>query len=82
MSRALARALLGGPPAGRGVGTLMGGVCTAWDGTTYANTVTVGESTWTNLPVVNPAAMSTGLVLLAFSAAGPIVLGRLFQATT
>lgn len=82
MSSALARALLGGPPSGRGVSAIQGGTCTAWDGVTYENVVVASSTTFTNLPVLDPAGMSTGLVLLAFSPAGPIILGRLYQANT
>ncbi len=81
-SAPLARLLRGdAAPAGRGTSLLAGGSCTAWDGVTYANTVQVGETGYTNLPVLNPAAMSTGLVLVAFSPTGPIILGRLYSAT-
>lgn len=70
------------PPA-TGVGTQLftSAIMTAWDGTTKANTITNGVVTYTNLPVINAAALTTGLVLLANTAAGPIVLGNLVQAT-
>jgi hypothetical protein len=76
----LARLFLA-PPAGGAVQTFMGATCTAWDATTYANTVVVGSVTYTNLPVIAPAQMSTGRVLLVHTPAGPIVIGRLYQAT-
>lgn len=68
-------------PTATGSGTqrLVGGTCTVWAGIApYNSTVVVGTVTYTNLPVVNPAAMSTGLVLLITSPAGPIILGRLY----
>lgn len=68
------------PPAGRAVQLFMGATCTVWDGVTYTNTVVVGSVTYTNLPVINPAGMSTGRVLLARTTAGPIILGRIYQA--
>lgn len=82
MSDALTRLLLGAGPPGAGTSLLMGGLCTAWDGVTFANTVSASTTSYTNLPVLNPAAMATGLVLLAFGPAGPIILGPLHRATT
>lgn len=55
---------------------------TAWNPTTYANTVSVGGAvTYTNLAVLNPGSMSVGPVLLIATPGGPIVLGRLYQVT-
>lgn len=65
---------------GAAIPPLMGAVLTAWDGATYANTVVVGSVTYTNLPVLNPAGLAVGNVLLANTAGGPIVLGRIYQA--
>lgn len=56
-----------------------GGVCTKWDTTSYENEVMFGQTKYTNLSVVNPAAMSTGQVLLLITPAKPIILGRLFR---
>lgn len=76
----LARLFLASP-AVRAVQLLMGATCTAWDAATFANTVVIGGTvTYTNLPVLNPAAMSVGRVLLANTPAGPIILGRIDQA--
>lgn len=80
MSTPLVRLLLDADPPGSGVSTFIGGTCTAWDGVTYANTVVASTTTFSNLPVLDPAAMSTGTVLLAVGPAGPIILGRLHQA--
>ncbi len=63
--------------AGAGSALLMGGTCTAWDAVTFHSTVVVGTVTYTNLPVLNTAAMSTGSVLLVNTPARPIILGRL-----
>lgn len=68
------------PSAGSPLQPLLGGTMTAWNGGTYANTVVVGSVTYTNLPVINPTLLSTGLVLVAVTAAGPIILGRIFKA--
>ena len=70
-------------PPSRGAGTqlLMSGTCTVWTGGAgplYPSTVIVGTATYTNLPVINPAAMGTGLVLLISTPAGPIILGKLY----
>lgn len=71
-----------GPTGGNSTLPWMGGVMTVWDAVTYANTVVVGGAvTYTDLPVINPAGLSTGQVLLAQTPAGPIVLGRIYQAT-
>lgn len=64
------------------VAPLMGGWVTAWNATTYENTVNIGGAViLQNLPVVNPAGVGVGVVLLANTAAGPIILGRIHQAT-
>lgn len=69
-------------PAGAGTQLLMGATLTTWDGVTFANTVVIGGTvTYTNLPVINPATITTGRVLLANTPAGPIILGRIYQAT-
>lgn len=84
MSAELIRLLRGdAAPAGRGTSLVMGGSCTAWDGVTYANTVQVGETGYTNLPVLAGAlaTMSTGTVLVVFTAQGPYILGRIVKAT-
>lgn len=83
MSQDLSRLLLGDPGAGgRGASVLTGGICTAWDPVTYANTVWVDGATLTNLPVLDPAGMGTGVVLLGVVPSGPIILGRLHRPTT
>jgi hypothetical protein len=77
----LARLFLG-RQAGTGTQLLMGATLTTWDAVTFANTVVIGGTvTYTNLPVINPAAITTGRVLLANTPAGPIILGRIHQAT-
>lgn len=68
------------PTAGAGTQLFTSAVMTAWNGTTKANTVTNGVVTYTNLPVINAAGLAVGLVLLANTPAGPIVLGNLVQA--
>lgn len=80
MSDDLARLFLPQRP-GTAAQTFMGAVCTAWDAVTYANTVQAGSVVFTNLPVIQPAGMATGLVLLATTPGGPIVLGPIYQAT-
>jgi len=68
-------------PAGRGVSLIMGGWCTSWDAVTYENAVQVGETDYTNLPVLDVAGMGAGNVLVAFTAGGPVLLGQLHQPT-
>jgi len=59
-----------------------GATCTAWNPTTFENTVKIGSTqTYTNLPVVNPAAMSVGDILLANTLPKPIILGRISLVT-
>lgn len=77
----LARLLLSPGPLGAGTRPIMGGVLLTLDltvGPTYGyNTVSVGSTIYTNVPLVGAAALATGPVLLAITDAGPIVLGRL-----
>lgn len=43
------------------------GFLTAWDGTTFANTVDVDGATFTNLPIVGtatPGALAAGMLVL------------------
>lgn len=79
MSAELSRLFLP-PTTGVGLPLLMQGTCTAWDAATGRSTVVVGGvASYTNAPVLNSAlaTMSTGPVLVIFSTAGPIILGRL-----
>lgn len=66
-------------PTIRGAGTQLvtRGTCTAWDGSTKHSTVLVGTVTYTNLAVLNAAAMATGAVLLLNTGGPPIILGVL-----
>lgn len=77
----LARLLLSSGPIGAGVRPIMGGVLLTLDltvGPTYGrNTVSVGSTIYTNVPLLNAAALTVGAVLLSITDAGPIVLGRL-----
>lgn len=75
----LSRLLLGSGPSGRGVALLQGALLTAWDSVTYANTVTDGVTTYTDLAVLQPSTLVLGRVLLAFTAAGPVILGNSYQ---
>lgn len=76
MSDALSDLLLTLVPDGKPV--FEGATCTAWNATTFENTVKLGSTqTYTNCPVVNPAAMSVGDVLLANTLPKPIILGRI-----
>jgi hypothetical protein len=76
----LSRLLLGSGLAGRGASLLMGGLLTAWDPVTYANTVTDGTTTYTDVIVLQPASLVLGRVLLAFTANGlPVILGNSYQ---
>jgi hypothetical protein len=75
----LSRAFLGSGPAGYGVSTVMGAVLTAWDPTTYANTVTDGAYTFTDCLVLHPSLLVVGRVLLLFTPAGPVILGNSYQ---
>lgn len=71
-----------GPTSGRAMQGWMGGVMTAWDAVTYQNTVVVGGvTTYTNIPVGNPTLLAAGTVLLAMTAAGPIVICNIYQAS-
>lgn len=84
MSAELIRLLRGdAAPAGRGTSFVMGGLCTAWNGTTYANAVSVGETDYDDLPVLAGAVatMGTGTVLVIFTPTGPYILGRILKAT-
>ena len=57
------------------------GTMTAWNSTTYNNIVEVVPGySFTNLPVINPAGLSTGPVLLLRTSGRPIILGRIYQA--
>jgi len=69
------------PTIGAGTQLFTSAVMTVWNSVTHANTVTNGVVTYTNLPVINAAGLVPGLVLLANTTAGPIVLGNLVQAT-
>lgn len=77
----LARVLLGPGPGREGTRPIMGGVLLTLDltaGPTYGrNTVSVGSTIYTNVSLLNAATLTTGLVLLAITDAGPVVLGRL-----
>lgn len=66
-------------PGVRSAGTqlVMPATCTAWDGSTKHSTVVVGTVTYTNLAVVNAAAMATGPVVLLNTPGAPIILGPL-----
>jgi hypothetical protein len=81
MADELARLLLGTGPGRDGTRPVMGGVLLTLDltvGPTYGyNTVSVGSTIYTNVPLVGAAALATGPVLLAVTDAGPVVLGRL-----
>jgi hypothetical protein len=59
--------------------TFLGGYLTEWDEVTHANKVALGGFTYDNLPVINPALLGLGPVLLAYSDEGPIVLGRIYR---
>jgi len=79
MSAELSR-LFQPPTVGVGLPLLMQGTCTAWDPATSRSTVVVGGvATYTNAPILNGAlaTMGVGAVLVIFSTAGPIILGRL-----
>lgn len=54
---------------------------TAWNATTYANTVSVGglSQGYQNLPVILPGP-GVGPVYLLHTPSGPIVLGRIVRA--
>ena len=76
----VARLLLGAGAAGRGVALLQGALLTAWDPATYANTITDGAATYTDVAVCcDPSTLVLGRVLLGFSPAGPVVLGNSYQ---
>lgn len=77
----LANLLLAGPPAAQPA--VVGAFMSAWDPATYDCTVQVGGAvTYYNLAALNPGLLSVGPVLLAQTAGGPIILGRLFQSVT
>jgi len=75
----LSRTLLGSGPAGYGVSTVMGAVLTAWDPTTYANTVTDGAFRYTDCLVLHPTQLVLGRVLLMFTPSGPVILGNSYK---
>lgn len=58
----------------------VGGVMTAWDAVSFANTVAVGPVIYQNLPVCSPNGLTTGTVLLAKAPGGYIVIGMLGNA--
>lgn len=64
-----------------GSGQLQGAYCTQWNATTFENVVKAGFTTYENLAVVNPAAMSVGDVLIIRTPGQPIILGRLVKGT-
>lgn len=53
--------------------------CNAWDPVTFENSIGYSAATFTNLPVLNAAAMRTGYVLLGRSGSGNslVILGPL-----
>lgn len=57
-----------------------GGVMTAWDPISYANTVQVGPAIYHNLPVVSPQGLTEGTVLVALAPGGYIIMGNLGSA--
>lgn len=75
----LARLFLGSD-GGSNLAPVIGGTMETWNATTYANTVRVGSVVYSNLPVVNPSALSTGTVLLLKTEASLVVLGRIYSA--
>lgn len=58
-----------------------GGTCTEWNATSFENVVRAGNAVYYNLPVLNPAAMAIGNVLLLKTTAKPIILGLLVRAS-
>jgi chitosanase len=69
------------PRGGRSTTAFLGATLTAWDPATYANTVAIGSSvSYSNLPVLNPAGVQLGRVMLAYTDAGPVILGPIYQA--
>lgn len=74
----LVKLLLGPGQAGYGASLIIGAVCTAWNTSTGANTVTDGARKWTDLPFIGPAASgTTGAVLLLTTPSLPVIIGRL-----
>lgn len=82
MADELSRTFLGSGPAGYGVSTVMGAVLTAWDPTTYANTVTDGAYTFTDCLVMHPSTLVAGRVLLYMTPGGPVILGNTYKRVT
>lgn len=68
------------PAQGAGVALLTTGTVTAWNATTYANTITAATGiAYVNLPVLSPVGISVGIIVLLISSpGGPIILGRLY----
>lgn len=77
----LADVLVGTGSADYAVSPTMGMFCTAWDPVTRQNTVTDGAVTYTNLSCLNPAAMTTGRVLVVQTGGRPVILGNLYTPT-
>lgn len=75
----IVRLLLGAGPSGDGASLVQGALLTAWDGVTYANTVTVGSAVYQDVTVLHPADLVLGRVLLLFTDAGPVILGNSYQ---
>lgn len=65
---------------GSGAVSIIGGILQTWNPTTYENTVKVGATQFTNAGVLYPSLLSTGNVVLLMTAAGPIILGRIYKA--
>jgi hypothetical protein len=82
MADELSRTFLGSGPAGYGVSAVMGAVLTAWDPTTYANTVTDGAYTFTDCLVTQPSTLVAGRVLLYITPGGPVILGNTYKRVT
>jgi hypothetical protein len=59
-----------------------GRVLTAWDPTTYANTVTDGAYTFTDCLVMQPSTLVAGRVLLYITPGGPVILGNTYKRVT
>jgi hypothetical protein len=70
--------LLGADAGGRPL-TVFGAYLTEWDAVTRENTVSTGAQQFTDCSAINPAALTTGPVLMLATDAKPIILGRLYN---
>lgn len=67
-------------PVGAATATPLGATLVTWNPITYQNTVIIGSTTYTDLPVLNPTSLTTGPVMVQKTASGWVVVGMITAA--